>query len=262
MVMAVFIMVPVIAPALGQGILFIADWRAIFAAFLAVAAIVSAWFGLRQAETLPPARRVPFSLGQIARGIAGTVGNRAALGYTLTGGLIFGAFVSYLISATQILQIQYGLGERFPLYFGALAVAIGAASLLNSRLVMRYGMRRLAGLALRALTGTSLLALAVAFALAGHPPLLALMAYLGVAFFCMGLLFGNVNAMAMEPLGDIAGIGAAVVGSLMTLISLSLGTLIGQAYDGTVLPMITGFALLGLAALWTMHWTERGRQGD
>ena len=259
LVMAVFIMVPALAPGIGQIILMVAHWRAIFGFLLAVAAISLVWFALRQPETLPPERRVKFSPSRIVQAVRETCGSRVAFGYTVTSGLIFGAFVGYLNSAQQIFQIKYGLGALFPLYFAVLALSIGAASLLNGRLVMRHGMRRLSAWALGLLTGLSLAFLVPATLAAGVPPLWALMTYLVGAFFCIGMLFANFSALAMEPLGHIAGVGAAVVGSLTTVISMILGTIIGQAYDGTVLPLIAGFALLGLAAIAVMRWAESGR---
>ncbi len=210
-VMAVFIVVPALAPGIGQVILMIAHWRAIFGFLLAVAAIALVWFGLRQPETLAPERRVSFSPSRIVLAVRETCVNRVALGYTIASGLIFGAFIGYLNSAQQIFQQQYGLGALFPLYFAALALAIGGASVVNARLVMRHGMRPLSGWALTVLSGISLAFLVAAYAAAGAPPLWALMAYMAVAFFCIGILFGNFNALAMEPLGHIAGVGAAVV---------------------------------------------------
>lgn len=258
LVMAVFIMVPALAPAVGQGILMVGHWRAIFGVLLAVALIALVWFGLRQPETLPPERRSPFSLIRIALAVRETCTHRIAFGYTIAAGLIFGAFVGYLNSAAQIFQGQYGLGQQFPLYFAVLALAIGAASYLNARLVMRYGMRLLSSRALMALSAWSLVFFAITYAAAGVPPLWVLMTYCLFAFFCIGILFGNFNALAMEPLGHIAGVGAAVVGSLTTFISLALGTLIGQSYDGTVLPLVGSFALLGIVSIAVMRWTERG----
>ncbi len=259
LVMGVFILVPALAPGIGQIILMIAHWRAIFGFMLAVAAVSLVWFALRQPETLAPERRVGFSPARILLAVRETCGSRVAFGYTLASGLIFGAFVGYLNSAQQIFQIQYGLGALFPLYFAALALAIGSASFVNARLVMRHGMRRLSAWALGLLAGLSLAFLVPAYLAAGTPPLWALMAYMAAAFFCIGMLFANFNALAMAPLGHIAGVGTAVVGSLTTLISMSLGAAIGWTYDGTVLPLVAGFALLGLAAIAVMCWTERGR---
>ena len=261
LVMAVFIIVPAVAPALGQGVLLFAHWRMIFVVLLLLAVVAFVWFGLRQEETLAASRRRPLSLGGIMEGVRETLAERCALGYTIAAGLIFGAFVGYLNSAQQIFQELFALGQLFPLYFAALALAIGCASYLNARLVMQHGMRPLSWRALQALSGVSLAYFGVATALAGQPPLWTLMAWGMAAFFCMGILFGNFNAMAMEQLGHIAGVAAAVVGSLTTVISLVLGTWIGQSYDGTVLPLVGGFASLGIASLLVMHWTERGRAG-
>lgn len=257
-VMAVFILVPALAPALGQAILALAHWRAIFASFLALAVIAFAWFALRQPETLPRERRRPLRLGSIAAAVVETCRNRRAFGYTLAVGLIFGAFVGYLTSAQQVFQDHYGVGELFPAYFAVLALSIGGASLVNGRLVMRFGMRTLSRLALWGASGLAAVFLAVTVAAAGHPPFWAFMTFFVAAFFCIGILFGNFNALAMEPMGHIAGVAAAVIGSLATVISLALGTVIGQAYDGTVLPLVLGFAAVGPAALAVQWWTERG----
>jgi DHA1 family bicyclomycin/chloramphenicol resistance-like MFS transporter len=260
--MAVFILVPVLAPAIGQGILLAAHWRAIFGLLLAVAAIALTWFALRQPETLAPARRTPFSLRAVAAAVRETFGHRAAFGYTVMAGLILGSFLGYLFSAPQIFLGQYHTGGgRFALYFGLLAACIGAAMLVNSRLVMVWGTQLLCRTALIAACVASLVFFAWAWAVAGHPPLWALLAYLGVTFFCNGILFGNLNAMALEPLGHIAGVASAAVGSLTTLLSLACGTLIGRGFDGTVLPLVGGFAGLGLAALAVMRWAETGARG-
>lgn len=256
-VMTVFILVPILAPALGQAILLLANWRAIFGLFLVLAFIALGWFALRQPETLLPEQRRPFSLGRVMGAIREVLANRTAFGYTITSGLVFGAFLGYLSSSQQIFQVQYGLGNLFPLYFAILAISLGCASLVNGRLVMRYGMRSLARVALLALGGLSPLFYLLAALMAGQPPLWLLMAYLMLTFFGIGILFGNLNALAMEPLGHIAGVGAAVVGFLSTLISMVLGTLVGQSYNGTVLPLVGGFALYSLASLAMMGWTER-----
>jgi DHA1 family bicyclomycin/chloramphenicol resistance-like MFS transporter len=259
LVLTTFILVPMVAPAIGQAILLVAHWRAIFAMLLALGLVGLAWFALRQPETLPLERRVRFSLGRVLTGVRETCANRVALGYTLAAGMIFGAFLGYITSSAQIFLSQYGVGRLFPVYFGGLALAIGAATYVNSRLVMRYGMQRLSALAVAALGACSAAFFVIAWAAGGDPPLWSLMPYLAVAFFCFGLVFGNFNALAMEPLGHIAGVAAAVVGTITSIMSLTLGTLIGQSYDGTVLPLVAGFAVLGLGSLAVMRWTERGR---
>jgi DHA1 family bicyclomycin/chloramphenicol resistance-like MFS transporter len=260
LVLTTFILVPAVAPAIGQGILLVAHWRAIFGMLLALGLVALVWFALRQPETLPLERRVRFSLARILLGVRETCGNRVALGYTVAAGLIFGAFLGYITSAAQIFLSLYGVGRLFPLYFGGLALAIGVATYANSRLVVRYGMQRLCVLGVGSIGSLSLAFFVLAWAAGGNPPLWSLMPYLVVAFFCFGLVFGNFNALAMEPLGHIAGVASAVVGTITSLLSLTLGTLIGQSYDGTVLPLIGGFAALGLGSLAVMRWAERGRR--
>lgn len=261
-VMMVFILVPAIAPALGQMLLLIAHWRMIFAVFLLLAVIVFVWFALRQEETLTQERRAAFSWRRIGLAIRETFTHRIAFGYTMTAGFIFGAFVGFLNSVQQIFQQQYELGVLFPAYFAVLALSIGGASFINAKLVMRYGMRTLFRNALRLLCGLSLPFIFFAYFSAGHPPLPLLMLYLMCSFCCFGILFGNANALAMEPLGHIAGTAAAVIASLTTVISLTLGAMIGQAYNGTVMPLVIGFCVLGLTALAMMSWTERGAKPE
>lgn len=256
-VMTVFILVPIIAPMLGQGILLVAHWRAIFGLYLLLALLVGGWFALRQPETLAIERRIPFQVGRIGGAFREVFVNRIALGYTVMAGLASSGFVGYLNSAPQIFQQQYGLGAQFPFYFAALALALGSASYVNAQLVMRFGMRTLSRWALVILGTLSLLFLLIAWPFAGQPPLWALMAYLLLGFFAVGILFGNLNARAMEPLGHIAGVGAAVVGSLSTLISTFIGGIIGQSYNGTVLPLVGGFALMSLLSLLVMAWAEK-----
>lgn len=261
-VMMVFIVVPMIAPALGQGILMVAEWRAIFWVIMGLGLIILCWFMIRQPETLPPGQRVPFSLTQMGRAVREILTNRVALGYTLGAGWISSAFLGYLSTVQQVFQQQYGLGELFPLVFAGLALAVGIASFVNGRLVMRVGMQGMCKRSLQILSLASLVFYVVSYFFSGHPSLWLLVIYLLVTLFCMGILFGNINALAMEPLGHIAGIGAAVVGSLSTLISVPLGIAIARAYDGSILPIVGGFACCGLITLLTMSWTEAGRLDD
>ena len=253
----VFILVPIVAPAIGQSVLAVAGWRAIFGVYLAMSLFATIWFAARQEETLPPARRIPLAVGRMVAAAREVVSQPQAIGYTVASGFIFGAFLGYLTSAQQILQQQYGLGSRFPLYFAALAVAIGGASFTNARLVLRYGMHTLATWSLRSIFVVSVVYAAAAGVWSGHPPLWSLMAYLMGSFFGIGLLFGNLNALAMQPLGHIAGTGAAIVGATSMLISLAFGTWIGQSYNGTVLPLVIGFAVLSACSIAIAWWAER-----
>jgi DHA1 family bicyclomycin/chloramphenicol resistance-like MFS transporter len=251
LVMMVFILVPAVAPALGQVILLFTSWRGIFVALLLLAGATMAWFYLRQPETLPPDRRRPFSPAALGGAFREVLTTRSAVVYTLAGGMIFGAFVGFLNSSQQLLQELYELGSRFPAYFAVLALTIGASSFVNARLVARLGMRYLCRVALIVSVLASMLF--GIYCLFRQPDLFGFMVYLMITFFSTGILFGNLNALAMEPLGHIAGMASSLVGSVTTFISLGLGFLIGNAFNGTVLPVVAGFAILGalsLAAIW------------
>lgn len=257
-VMAIFILVPAIAPAMGQAVLLAASWRAIFGVLLGMALIAFAWFAVRQPETLGIEARRKFSLRNIGGGIIEALRFRAMIGYTVASGIIFGAFLGYLSSAQQIFQSAYATGELFVVYFGGVALALGAASIFNSKVVMRFGMRYMTSRALAGLTAVSAGFLPLVMASDGLPPLWLFTGWLLAAFFCVGILFGNFNALAMEPVGHMAGLGAALVGSIATFISLPLGWTIGHAFDGTVMPLVAGFAGLGLLSMAVMWWTEKG----
>ncbi len=257
-VMAVFILVPMIAPAMGQLILAVADWRAIFGAFLLLAALAGAWFAVRQPETLEPEQRRPLSPRRLAKVTLEIFRTRTTVGYATTAGLVSGAFIGYLSTAQQIFQEQYDLGTRFPLVFAFLALAIGAAAVINGRMVQGFGMRPMVRGALLAMTVLSAGYAGFAVSTSGHPPLWSFLLYMSLNLFAVGILFGNLNAIAMEPLGHIAGLGAAIVGALTTLLSVLLGIGVGKAYDGTVIPLVAAFAILGILSLATVRWTEAG----
>jgi DHA1 family bicyclomycin/chloramphenicol resistance-like MFS transporter len=255
-IITTIILVPMIAPSLGQAILLYSGWRTVFGSFILLAIITLVWFALRMPETLAPENRAPFSLERIIRATQEIFKIRAALGYTVSAGLISGAFLGYLNSSQQVFQEQYALGELFPILFGIVALSVGVASLSNTRLVTRFGMRFLVSRALRIIFGLSLVAFLIALLSAGQPPLWLFMTYLMLVFFCVGLLFGNQNSLAMEPLGHMAGIGAAVVGSLSTFISMPLGTIIGQTYNGTIFSLVVGMAVLAGIAILVVRWAE------
>ena len=255
-IMVIFILVPMIAPTLGQGILLITGWRAIFGAFLALGLIILIWFYFRQPETLPSEKRTLFSFNKIFADLKEIFTNRFAIGYTVISGFISSAFLGYLSLVQPIFQIKYELGDLFPLFFALLAVSIGSANYLNGKLVMKFGMKKLSRSAIIVLTILSLAGTGITFIFDGSPDLWVFMTYLMLTLFCVGIIWGNLNAMAMEPLGHIAGIGAAVVGSVATIISVPFGILIGRFYENSVSPVIIGFLIFGFLSLILMHFIE------
>jgi DHA1 family bicyclomycin/chloramphenicol resistance-like MFS transporter len=244
-IMTVFILVPILAPAVGQGILLLSnDWRAIFVFIALFSIAVQTWLALRQPETLPPAFRRPFTLVSVRAAFLEVLRNAPAMVYTLVAGCSFGAFMGYLNTCQPIFGEQYGLGPLFPLVFAGLALSAGLAAMLNGHLVLRFGMHRLTFGALNLIMVLSWLMLAISLVTDGQPPLWLFLTPLVAWFFCIGFIFGNINAMAMESLGHVAGSAAAIIGTLTTLLAVGLGYLTGRAYDGTVLSLVTGFAVL------------------
>ncbi len=257
-IMGVFILVPALAPALGQGIVMVTHWRGIFVVFLILAFVAWAWFALRQPETLPRENRVRFSLSVVWSGVKEACSHRLTVGYTVVAGLIFAAFIAYLSSSQQIFAAIYGVIATFPLYFAILALVMGVSTFANAMLVERLGMRLLSGYSLAGVVIVSVAFFVYAALEGGTPPFGITMVYFSAVFFSIGFLFGNLNALAMVPLGHIAGVGAAVVGSISTLISVPLGAIVGQMFNGTVLPLVGGFALFSALAGLIMIWIERG----
>ena len=257
-VMTIFILVPVVAPAIGQGVLWLAGWRAIFAMFLVNGLLLLLWFLMRMHETLPLEKRVPLSFTRSLNAAREVFRIRAALGYTLCIGLMFGPFMAYLSTAQQLFADVFDRGEELPVFFAILALSFGAASLTNASLVMKFGMYSLSLWSACTFTGVALLSWVALQTVLPEPPLWGFMACLMLTFFCQGLMFGNLNAMAMQPLGHIAGVGATMVGALSMLVSLPAAYVIAQAFDGTVLPLVTGYAVFGVAVVATMLWTKRG----
>lgn len=261
-VMTVFMLVPMLAPLLGQGLEALWGWRAIFGAYVALAVVAALWYALGMPETLPPAHRRPLSARPILAAFREVLTNRVAMGYTLSAVCVFGPFVVYLATAQQVLEELYGLGPLFPLAFGALAVAFAAASFANSRLVMAVGMRRLSLRGLGALIAISAVGLVVieAGGWNGVPPLWVFMGLMAGIFCCVAVLFANFNALALEPLGHVAGTASAVVMSLSSLGAAPIALAIARGFDGSLTPMFAGFLGLGLAGLGFMVMAERGRR--
>lgn len=258
-VMTVFMLVPIMAPSIGQLVLLVASWRFIFLGFLGMGLIAGLWLWFRQEETLPRDRRSQLSGTALLTAAIEVLKHPVAMGYTIAVGCIFGSFICYLGTSQQLFAEQYGQGEFFAIWFGVFAVAIAIAMLLNARLVMKYGMRNLSKWALRGNIALSAGFLVAGLAMAGHPPLWVLAGFLFLNFFCCGLLFGNYNAIALEPMGRIAGMAAAISGALSSLLAIVAGGLIGQLYDGSVIPLAAGFTGLGLLALAFTEWAERRR---
>lgn len=256
---AVFIFVPVVAPSAGAVLLNFVGWRFLFWLCAGLAVVIGVWH-LRLDETLRPADRIArLEVRSIARAARIVVTNRQAVGYTVALTFVFGAFVSYLASSELVWDEVYGRGDQFPLIFGALALAIGVAILINGLIVDRVGARRIVHGALFAYVAMAGLALAVAVLGGGSPNFWLFVTLLGLALVSHGLLIPNSNSIAMSPLGDVAGTASSLIGAFSILGGALLGAVIDRAFNGTVTPMITGFFLASLLALITILITEKGR---
>lgn len=258
--MMVFIIVPVFAPAIGGFFLLLGSWRLIFWSMLGLALIQAVWQGMRLPETLHPDHRFPVSPARIAAGLRQCVLTRATLGYTTAMALMFGCLMSYLVSSQPIFEtVVYGLGPWFPAAFGAIAAVMSVASFTSAGLVRRLGMRRLSHAGLCGFTAMSGLLLIVGLAYDGRPPLLLFGAIMAGAMFLFSLTMPSFGTMAMEPLGAIAGTASSFIGFTTTIAGAALGALVGQAFDGTVVPLSVGFFGLSLLCVVVALWTERWR---
>lgn len=259
LIAAVFILVPVIAPALGALLLTVVGWRFLFWVCAAMGVVIALWL-TRLPETLDDAHRMErFHLRTVGRSARAVVTNRQAVGYTIALTLVFGAFVSYLASSELVWEEVYGRGDQFPLIFGSLAAVIGVAVLVNGRIVERVGARRIIHSAMIGYVVAAGLATAVAMASGGAPAFWIFLPLLALPLLAHGLLIPNSNSLAMEPLGDVAGTASAIIGTVSILGGSLIGAAIDQAFDGTVTPMIGGFFGMSLLALIVVLVTERGR---
>lgn len=257
LIMMVFMVVPVIAPSIGQGILIFAEWHMIFAFMGAVALGVSIWVFVRLPETMAPEDRRPLSVASVKLAFGTVLTNRISLLYTLAASFIFGALFGFINSAQQIMVGNYGLGVWFPLVFAGFAVLMAASSFTNSRLVGRFGMRRLSHTALIGFLVVTFLWMISSFF--GPLPFWLFGLFYAGSMVQFGLIGANFNAMAMEPLGHVAGTASAVLGFTQTVGGGLIGAVIGQAYDGTIRPLATGFFSVALIGFVLVLIAERGR---
>ncbi len=243
-VVMVFILVPVIAPTLGQFLLKYYDWQSIFYVNLAFGIIVMIWFWFRQSETLKNEHKIKFSGMLFIDGAKEVVKHEPAVAFTLVSGFITGSFMVYLSTAQQIFEQQYNLVDKFPMIFASLAIAVGLATYLNSRFVVRFGMWKIAYAATIAYVLISLLYI-VLYYNGNNPSIEILVGFFAIQFFSIGFLFGNLRALAMQPLGHIAGIGAAINGFVSTVMAVPIANYIGSFIDNSVLPLFIGFSFFG-----------------
>lgn len=247
LVMAMFILVPVIGPTLGAGIVALSNWRILFA-LTAVAALALLVWSFRLPETLAPDRRRPAGPRELAATARIVLGQRATLGYTLALTAVFGAFSSYLASSEAIFDQTFGQRAAFPLLFGGLAATMGVAMLTNAKAVVLLGNARLSRMVIRAYVALGVVFVAVCFSNGGRPPLALFLAVLAALLCCFAFLTPNLNTLAMAPLGHVAGSAASLLGAAQTAVGALLGTVLDRAFDGTPRALAVGFLASGGAA--------------
>ncbi len=253
----VFMAAPVLAPSVGQLILLVAPWRWIFVALAAIGVAIVLWAALRLPETLATDRRLAITPARIRKSYAMVLSDRQSNGYTLASAFISGALMSFIHSVQQIFADVFHAPELLALVFGAVAVAMAIGSLINSRLVVRLGMRFIGHWALIGFTLFGGIHLAVA--LSGHESVTSFALLQAAAMGCFGLAAANFGALAMEHVGEVAGTAGSLQGAFSTIVSAAIGITVGQQFDGTTVPLYIGFFLCGLAAIAVILITERGR---
>jgi DHA1 family bicyclomycin/chloramphenicol resistance-like MFS transporter len=254
-VTVIFILAPIVAPSFGKLMLDSFGWESIFSSQLLFGLFVVLWLWQRQPETLQVENRKRMSLSLFTNGIKEFTRHRQSIIFTFISGLILSAFMVYLSSSQQIFQEQYGLVEEFPFIFSGIAIVIGLSTFLNGTFVIRFGMKKLATIFTTALFCISL-SYVVFFYGEPNPNFFILMIFFVFMLFCIGFIFGNINALAMQPLGHIAGIGAALFGFIGTVMAVPIATFIGRFIDLTALPLFAGFAACSGVSLLLIQYNK------
>ncbi len=249
--------IPILAPGLGQTLLLIGPWQAIFVFMAAFCAIVGIWTLRRMPETLSTWNRRSLRFGAVVESFNLVVTNRVAFAYGLAGTFMFASLFGFLTSAQQIYVGIYGLGPYFPVAFASVAALMGLSSFTNSKLVKKFGIRRLSHGAVVIFTVASIVWLALASTM--EVPFWLFLPLLAVIMSCFGWAAANLNSLSMEPLGDVAGTASSVFGFIQTVGGVIIGGFIGQQFNGTVIPVALGYSLMGVLALLCVLTGESGR---
>jgi DHA1 family bicyclomycin/chloramphenicol resistance-like MFS transporter len=259
LIMMVFMVIPVVAPGTGQVIMLFGDWHWIFVFMAVIAVIVGVWMYVRLPETLAPADVRPFTVKVIYDGFRIVLTDRVALCYTIASTFIFGALFGFINSAQQIYVGIYELGVWFPVAFAAVALFMALSSFVNAKLVGRFGMRKLSHGSLLGFIAINLIWLVVQVLGPQPMPFFLFITFFSLAMFQFGWIGSNFNSLAMEPLGHVAGTASSVLGFMGTIGGSIIGAAIGQAFDGTALPMVAGFFVVSVIGLVFVLIGEKGR---
>ena len=253
----VFMAVPVIAPTVGQLILYFAQWQFIFILLAVMGSAVGIWVWLRLPETLRPENIIPIRLDSIGSTWFKVVFNRTGFGHVAAGGLLMGAMFGFLNSSQQIFSEVFGAQDLFPYAFAAVAGAMAVSNWFNSRIVERFGARRVSQSALLAFLVLS--ALQIGAAMIPGEPMALFLIIVALNMAMVGFIGANFGSIAMEPFGAMAGAASSFQMAFRTVLGAGIGAIVGQAFDGTTLPMAIGFLSCGVLALLVIFWAEQGQ---
>ena len=255
-IMAIFLLVPMVAPSLGATVLAVSgDWRWIFAFFVGAAVLAGLW-STRLPETLAPEKRLAPSISRLLAAGKVVVTSRFAMGFTIAQMAVFGFFASYLASTELILSDIFDLGAWFPVVFGGASLMLGAALLFNPRLIDRFGLRRMVRYALSAYLIASSVFAIIAIATGGHPPFWLYLVGVLPILVAHSFVMPNLNSAAMMPMGRVAGTASAIIGSISTLGGAIIGSAIDAAYNGSVTPFALAGVIVCIAAFLAYHWSD------
>lgn len=257
LIFMVFMAIPVIAPSIGQLLLFTGHWQWIFWFMAGLAAVVALWAYFRLGESLTEERRRPLHPRVVAQGFGLVFSNRSALFYGISSIFVLGALFGFIGTAQQIYVDIYQLGALFPIAFACVAGLMAVSSFLNSRIVGRFGMRRVTHSAL--LMFATMSCLWMTLAMLDMLPFPVFMAVFALTMFSFGMVGSNTQSLAMEPLGAVAGTASSVFGFMQTVGGAAIGAWIGSHYDGTVVPTATGFFILALISIGCVLIAEKGK---
>ena len=257
LILAVFMLIPVVAPSFGQAILWFAPWRWIFWILAIQAALILIWMVVRMPETLAPENRLRMSPSTIFRTIGSVLTNRSAAGYMLASGVVMSGLIGFILSVQQIFFDIFDARSFFPIAFAVMAGSMGVGSLLNSRLVSRFGARRLSQGAVISMIVTSAIHLGVIAS--GHENMISFMVFQSATMMAVAFTASNFGAISMEPFAKGAGAASSFQAFLTTALSSALGSVVGRAFDGTTLPLTLGMLIFGVAALLIVAFAEQGK---
>jgi MFS transporter, DHA1 family, multidrug resistance protein len=257
-VMAVFLLVPIIAPTIGATVVAVTSWRWIFGVCVVAVAVMALW-ATRLPETLAVEDRLELRVGRLVRAARFVASDRRTVGYAIGLTALFGAFLSYVATSELLIGHAYGRPRAFPVVFGGLALVMGAAMLLNARIVGRVGTRRLAHGVLAIYLVLASVLVALSLVAGGLPPLPVFLVGIAAMLAAHALLIPNFTSLAMDPMGEVAGTASSLVGATQIAGGALLGALLDRLYDGSLLPLATGFLVLGTVALAAVLVAERGR---